>query len=156
MAIPWWAWMVLAGVLGLAEMHFPGSYLGWLALGALLTGIADVAFGLSLEGQIGMFAAASALSCAAGYIVYSRLGRVRPAAGLLNRRALAMVGMRGTVCEALRNGTGKVRLGDSVWLAEGPDLAVGAPVVVSAVSGTRVVVAALEPAAASAGPIPRL
>lgn len=154
MAIPWWAWMVLAGILGLAEMHVPGSYLGWIALGALLTGIVDAAFGLSLEGQIGAFAAASALSCAAGYFVYSRVGRVRRAAGLLNRRALAMVGARGIVCEAVQNGAGKVRLGDSVWLAEGPDLAPGTPVMVSAVNGTRVIVAALEPAAAAASTPP--
>lgn len=152
MAIPWWAWTVLVGVLGLAEMHLPGSYLGWIALGALLTGAADAAFDLSLEGQIGVFAAASALSCAGGYVVYSRLGRVGRAAALLNRRTLAMVGTRGTVCEAIRNGGGKVQLGDSVWLAEGPDLGVGTPVVVSAVSGTRVVVAAIEPAVASGRP----
>ncbi len=48
-----------------------------------------------------------------------------------------MVGAHGTVCEAFVNGRGKVRIGDTVWLADGPDLAEGAPVVVAGVRGTR-------------------
>ena len=40
-AFPWWAWMILAGGLGLAEMGVPGAYLMWIALGATLTGALD-------------------------------------------------------------------------------------------------------------------
>jgi membrane protein implicated in regulation of membrane protease activity len=141
----WWAWMILAGVLGLAEMHVPGAYLVWIALGAALTGAADAAFGLSLEGQLGVFAAASALSCAAGYFVYRRLHRRQRGDLPLNERHRSMLGERGTVCEAFVAGRGKVRLGDSVWLAAGPDLAEGAPIVVSGVRGTRLVVEGLQP-----------
>ena len=56
-----------------------------------------------------------------------------------------MVGARGTVCDAFFNGRGKVRVGDGVWLADGPDLPEGTPIVVSAVRGTRLVVQAVEP-----------
>ena len=142
----WWAWMILAGVLGLLEMHVPGAYLVWIALGALLTGAADAAFGLSLEGQLAVFAAASALSCAAGYFVYRELHqRQHRHEDPLNERHRSMLGERGTVCEAFVNGRGKVRLGDSVWLASGPDLAEGATVVVSGFRGTRLVVEAMQP-----------
>jgi membrane protein implicated in regulation of membrane protease activity len=147
MEIPWWLWMILAGVLGLAELHVPGSYLVWIALGAALTGAVDAAFGVSLEGQLATFAVASALSCLAGYFVYRRMRWPIRGETLLNDKGLAMVGARGTVCEAFFNGRGKVRLGDGVWLADGPDLAEGTPVVVSAVQGTRVVVHAVEPGA---------
>jgi membrane protein implicated in regulation of membrane protease activity len=141
----WWAWMLLAGVLGLAEMFVPGAYLVWIALGAALTGAADAAFGLSLEGQLGVFAAATALSCAAGYFVYRGLHRRQRQEEPLNERHRSMLGERGTVCEAFVNGRGKVRLGDSVWLAAGPDLAEGATVVVSGFRGTRLVVEAMQP-----------
>ena len=153
MAIPWWGWVVLAGMLGLAEMHVPGAYLIWMALGAALTGAVDAAFGLSLEGQLGTFAAASAASCAGGYFVYRELHR-RQQSGIstdeipLNERGLSMVGARGTVCEAILNGRGKVRLGDGVWLATGPDLAEGTPVAVTAVQGTRLFVQPLNPGTA--------
>jgi membrane protein implicated in regulation of membrane protease activity len=145
MNIPWWGWVVFAGVLALAELHVPGSYLVWIALGAALTGAVDAAFGVSLEGQLATFAVASALSCILGYFVYRRVRGEVP----LNERSLAMVGTRGTVCEAFFNGHGKVRLGDGVWLADGSDLAQGTPVVVSAVRGTRLVVQAVEPRAGS-------
>jgi membrane protein implicated in regulation of membrane protease activity len=145
---PWWAWTILAGVLALAEMHVPGAYLVWIALGAALTAAADAALRLSLEGQLGIFAAASAVSCAAGYFVYRRLHHRQHRELPLNERHRAMLGERGTVCEAFVNGRGKVRLGDSVWLAAGPDLAEGMPVVVSGVRGTRVVVEAMPPRSA--------
>jgi membrane protein implicated in regulation of membrane protease activity len=138
--------VILAGILALAELHAPGSYLVWIALGAAVTGVIDAAIGGSIEGQIGSFAAASALSCAIGYFVYRR---VRRGASLLNERGLAMVGARGTVCEAIFNGRGKVRLGDGVWLADGPDLAEGMPVAVTAVRGTRLIVEAIDPKSGS-------
>jgi membrane protein implicated in regulation of membrane protease activity len=126
-------------------MFAPGAYLVWVALGAALTGAADAAFGLSLEGQLGVFAAATALSCAAGYFVYRDLHRRQRHEEPLNERHRSMLGERGTVCEGFVNGRGKVRLGDSVWLAAGPDLAEGAPVVVNGFRGTRLVVDALQP-----------
>jgi membrane protein implicated in regulation of membrane protease activity len=144
MAVPWWAWVVLAGVLALAELHVPGSYLVWIALGAAVTSAVHAAFGASLEGQLLTFAGASALSCSVGYFVYRRISPRRHGETPLNERNLAMIGARGTVCENFRNGSGKVRLGDSVWLAAGPDFAEGAPVVVSAVRGTRLVVEAAK------------
>ena len=133
----WWVWVVAAGVLALGELHVPGSYLIWIALGAAVTASADAAWGLSLHAQLAVFAAASALSSGTGYFVYRNLHRRRRSEMRLNERGEAMVGARGTVCEAFVNGSGKVRLGDGVWLAAGPDLAEGTPVVVSAVHGTR-------------------
>jgi membrane protein implicated in regulation of membrane protease activity len=44
------------------------------------------------------------------------------------------------VFEAIVNGQGKVSLGDSVWLAQGPDMPVGASVVVTGLRGTIVIV----------------
>jgi membrane protein implicated in regulation of membrane protease activity len=54
-----------------------------------------------------------------------------------------MIGAKGLVAETIENGHGKVRLGDSVWLAEGPDMQSGAPIAVVGVKGTVLIV---EPA----------
>ena len=107
-----------------------------------IIGSSDRAFGLTLAGQLAVFAAASALSSLAGYFIYRQLHWGRRGEIVLNERGRALVGARGTVCEAFVNGSGKVRLGDGVWLAAGPDLAEGTPVVVSAVHGTRLFVQA--------------
>jgi membrane protein implicated in regulation of membrane protease activity len=131
-------------LVGFAELHASGSYLVWIALGAAVTAALDAAFSLPLAAQTAVFAAAAAVSCGAGYFVYRHIDRRRPDRTPLNQRALAMVGRSGVVCASFLNGEGKVRLGDTVWLAEGPALAEGAAVVVTSVRGTRVVV---EPAA---------
>jgi len=148
--LPWWGWIIASGVLGLGELHAPGAYLIWIALGAALTAAADAAFGLSLEGQLAVFVVISALSSVVGYFVYRKLYRPRRGELRLNERNLAMVGTRGVVCDAFVNGHGKVRLGDGVWLATGPDFAEGTPVVVSAVRGTRLFVEAAKPRTAGA------
>jgi len=141
--VPWWGWTVVAAVLALAEMHVPGSYLIWIALGAAVTAAVTAFYvAASTELQVATFAIAAAICCFAGYFVYRR-GDHRPVrATALNERGLALVGARGIVAAPIVNGEGKVRLGDTVWIAEGPLLAVGAPVVVSAVRGTRLVVIA--------------
>ena len=146
--LPWWGWIIAAGVFALGELHVPGAYLIWVALGTALTAAADAAFGLTLEAQLAAFVVTAGASSLAGYFVYRRLYRPRRGELRLNQRNLAMVGTRGVVCEAFVNGHGKVRLGDGVWLATGPDFAEGTPVVVSAVRGTRLFVeaAAAKPA----------
>jgi membrane protein implicated in regulation of membrane protease activity len=54
----------------------------------------------------------------------------------LNRRAVQLVGRVLVVEEAIENGRGKVRVGDTLWAAEGPDTAAGKEVDVLSVQGT--------------------
>ncbi|MGO9006727.1 MAG: NfeD family protein [Beijerinckiaceae bacterium] len=138
--IPWWSWASLAALVAYAELHAPGSYLIWIGLGAALTAALEAAFGLTLRDQLTAFMIASALSCAAGYFVYRRVNKGKQANDTLNQRNMSMIGAKGIVCEPFENGAGKVRLGDSVWLAEGPDLSEGVSVVVKSVRGTRLIV----------------
>lgn len=144
--LPWWLWAILAAVLGLAEMHAPGSYLIWIALGAAVTAAVDAAYGLSITAQLITMIAASSLSCFVGYFVYRQIGRRQPDAAPLNERNAMLVGAHGVVCSDIIHGQGKVRLGDTVWLAEGPDLPSGTAVIVRSARGARVSVAALDAA----------
>ena len=100
--------------------------------------------GLSFFGQTVAFVLLAVLSC----WCYWRF--LRPSAEaptdqpLLNRRAEQFVGRRYVLDTAIVNGRGKVKVGDSPWLAEGPDLPVGAEVEVVAVDGATLKVAAVE------------
>ena len=145
--MPWWGWAIAAALLGLAEMHAPGNYLIWIALGAVLTAAVDAWYALSTTAQVVTMTAASGLSCVVGYFVYGHVDRPRTDQAPLNQRAALLVGERGVVCADILHGTGKVRLGDTVWLAEGPDLPTGTAVIVKSVRRTRVRVAPVDAAA---------
>lgn len=53
----------------------------------------------------------------------------------LNRRSVQLVGRVGVVEEAIAHGHGRVRIGDTLWLVEGPDAPAGAQVRVKAAEG---------------------
>jgi membrane protein implicated in regulation of membrane protease activity len=136
-----WPWATAALLVALVELVAPGLYLVWIAAGAAITAAATGALGLALETQLLVFAAASLASCTIGFFVYRALARQRPDDPTVNQRGLDLIGAHGTVAEPFRDGRGKVRLGDSVWLAEGPgDLAQGAAIVVTRLRGTTAIV----------------
>jgi membrane protein implicated in regulation of membrane protease activity len=58
----------------------------------------------------------------------------------LNRPAVQLVGRVLVVAEAIESGRGKVRVGDTLWPAEGPDVPAGAEVKVVAAKATVLVV----------------
>jgi membrane protein implicated in regulation of membrane protease activity len=58
----------------------------------------------------------------------------------LNDRGHQFVGRSVTVEEAIEGGRGRVRIGDSLWAAEGPDAGQGARMKVTGVKGTVLVV----------------
>ncbi|WP_296706077.1 NfeD family protein [Rhodoblastus sp.] len=140
--MPWFMWAGIAIFLGLAELHAPGVYLVWIALGATAMTLLTILHQFSLEAQLGLFLAFSAVSSILGWFVYRTANRTSLDFDL-NERAYAMVGLCGTVAVPIQYGSGKVRVGDTVWLADGPELPESAPVRVRAVRGSRLIVEAL-------------
>jgi len=58
----------------------------------------------------------------------------------LNRRGERLVGQRVKVVESIVDGRGHVQVGDSPWLATGPDAAEGSMVLVIGVDGATLMV----------------
>lgn len=137
-----WAWAVAAVVIAFLELPVPGSYLIWIACAAALTALAGFVIGWSLSAQLTFFVVACIGTCVAGYFVYRHFDRRGRETEPVNRRDLDLIGAAATAMEAFANGQGRVRLGDTVWLAEcGEYLAAGTPVTVTAVRGTTLIVA---------------
>ena len=61
---------------------------------------------------------------------------------MMNKRADRLVGETVVVTQAIEGGTGKVKLGDSEWLARGADAAVGVRLRVTGHEGTALLVEA--------------
>lgn len=119
-----WIWMILAAILGTAEIIMPGFFLIWIGLAALVTGIITLLTGISEPAQFAVFATLAIAAVYAGRRWFA-LNPIESSDPLLNDRAARLVGETVTVVEAIDGGTGRVRVGDGVWPAKGADAAVG-------------------------------
>jgi membrane protein implicated in regulation of membrane protease activity len=136
---PHWGWLMLAVFLTTAEILVPGKFLIWFGAAAFVTGIATALIDIPFAAQLAIFAA---LAIVAVYAGRRRFGRspVGPEEPVVGERTGRLVGRRGIVVETIAQGSGRIRLGDSVWLATGPDMAVGEAARVLAVDGLQLVV----------------
>jgi membrane protein implicated in regulation of membrane protease activity len=130
-------WWILALLLIGAEVLLPGYFMLWIGLGAAVTGLVTLAApGLPVLAQAVAFVVLAFLSCAAyWYLLRPRLQREDRGEPRLNRRGEQNIGQRYVLAEAIVNGRGKARVGDSLWLVSGPDLPAGSTVEVVAVDG---------------------
>jgi len=125
----WW-WLLLAALLGIAEIVAPGIFLVWMAAAAVLTGLAAYALDLPLAYQIATFALLSVASVYSGRRIYDR-NPVRSQDPLLNDRIARLIGQSAEAVTAIENGEGRVRVGDSVWPARGPNAPLGTRLVIT-------------------------
>jgi membrane protein implicated in regulation of membrane protease activity len=134
-------WFWLAAGLGLAalEMVVPGVYLIWLALAALATGLLVFVAAPPIPLQLicFVFLALIAVYSAKRYLRDKPITSSDP---LLNNRGGRMVGEIATVTKAIEHGTGRVHIGDSDWIARGPNVAAGERVRVTGSDGAELIV----------------
>jgi membrane protein implicated in regulation of membrane protease activity len=137
---PWIAWLVLAALLGVAELMTTTLAFGLLAVAAVVAAVVG-GVGLGLPFQIAAFAVAAGTG----------LGVVRPLAvrhikqpPLLRTGTSALVGRPATVTEEVTVLAGRVRIGGEVWSARSYDEAqvipVGSTVDVFAIEGATALV----------------
>lgn len=141
-----WVWIALGLALACAEMAFPGVFLIWMAAAALITGVVAWQADIGVPLQVVIFAVLSIVSVYSG----RRFLRDNPVEGadpLLNRRGAQLVGQTGVITAAIDGGTGRVRHGDSEWLASGPDLEAGTRVRITACNGAVLQVEKVVPPA---------
>lgn len=134
-----WVWLTLGLVLAGLEMLLPGVYLIWLAVAAIVTGVLTLAFDLSLPLQVVDFVFLS-LIIAFSAKRFLRDKPIESADPLMNRRGARLVGETALVVEAIEHGSGRVKLGDSEWIARGPNVAAGERVRVTGSEGAVLLV----------------
>ena len=132
-----WNWFVLAAFLGLVEMLMPGLYIMWYALAAVLVGALALAIDMSWQIQLGLYAVMGfILLMTAMRLARQPLGKSDHP--LLNRRGEIHIGKTYILLEDVRNGRGRLRIGDGSWpveIADGQNLRAGDPVLVTGVKG---------------------
>ena len=136
---PWLGWLILAVLLGVAELAVPGVFLIWIAMAAAATGLIAFALPLPLPLQVVLFALFCLLSVYAGRRWY-RDNPVPSTDPLLNDRAARLIGRQVTVVEPLSGGEGRVHIDDTTWTATGPDADIGTRMIITGVSGATLMV----------------
>ena len=138
-----WTWWIAAGLLIILEALAPGAVFLWLGISGAFVGlIAWLNPGLSWEIQTSLFAVLSVVSI----VVWRKFMKTRPTDTdhpALNERSRDMIGREITLVEAIHNGEGRTRIGDTIWLVEGPDLGEGAHAKVTEVNGSTLIVEAI-------------
>ena len=131
---PYWWWLIAGIALAIAELIAPGFFLIWLGAAAVLTGLATLLLGLPPGAQSLLFAV---IAIGAVYAArrWFRSNPIRTSDPLLNDRAGRLIGQQVLVVVAILNGEGRVRVGDGMWTARGPDVAAGAWVRVAGADG---------------------
>lgn len=134
-----WAWLILAVVLFALETVVPGVHFAWFGVAAIVVSALILSLGISWPAQLIAFAITAVIS------VFLARRWSNPKSEIsdtpdLNVRGAQYVGRTVTVEEAIYGGRGKVRVGDTLWVAEGPDQPVGSRVRVSGVNGTVLMV----------------
>lgn len=136
---PHWLWLALGLILAIGEMVIPGVFLIWLAGAALVTGLVAWAVPIGVPLQVVLFAVLAIASVFAGRNWLAR-NPVESADPLMNDRGARAIGEVVTVTEVLGPGTGRVKLGDSEWLAHGPDAEPGTRMRVAGHDGATLIV----------------
>jgi len=140
---PHWVWLALGLVLATAEMAIPGVFLIWMAGAALITGVVAWATPIGLPWQVVLFAVLAVTSVFLGRR-YLAANPVVPADPKMNDRGARAIGEMVIVTHAIDGGSGRVKLGDSEWLAKGPDAEPGTRMRVSGHDGAVLLVEHLQ------------
>jgi membrane protein implicated in regulation of membrane protease activity len=134
-----WAWFIFAVILFTLETIVPGVHFLWFGMAALIVGLLTIAAGITWPMQFVAFAVIACVMVLAvrRYASPTNVGSDEPD---LNVRGAQYIGRTLVVEEAIRDGRGKVRVGDTLWPAQGPDIPKGSNAKVTGVRGTVLVV----------------
>jgi inner membrane protein len=122
-----WNWLIAGLVLMVLELITPGVFLLWLGLAALLVGVIALFVDWVWQVQVIAFAAFS-LAAVPLWRRVATQSAPNTDTGFLNRRSDALVGRIFTLDHPIMDGSGRIKVDDTVWRVSGPDCPAGSRV----------------------------
>lgn len=134
--LSYWDWLALGTLLLILEVFGAGGYLLWVGMAAAAVGVIGFVIPtLSWALQFVLFGVLSVLT-AVFWWKRQRSNLSTSDQPGLNVPGQHLLGRVLVVSTAISGGRGKVQVGDSVWLAQGPDAQAGTRVKVTGIDGT--------------------
>jgi membrane protein implicated in regulation of membrane protease activity len=137
-----WNWLIFGFILMALELTAPGVFLFWLGLAALLVGLVSFAINPSWQAQLLMFAVFTAAAVPAWRYFARSASSNSVSNPFLNKRTEAMIGREFTLEKPIVDGSGTVRIDDTIWRVAGPDTPAGSRVRIVQADGASLTVAA--------------
>ncbi len=134
-SLGFWDWFIAGGLLLVLEVLSPGVFMLWLGLAAMLVGTISIFVDWSWQAQFIAFAVFSVAAIPA-WRRLSMQAETTTDQPFLNRRAEALVGRIFTLERPIVDGSGTMRIDDTVWRITGADVPAGSRVRVARVEGT--------------------
>ncbi len=134
-----WSWFLLAALLLGLEIVLPGVHFVWFGFAAGIVGVLALVTGVAWAWQLIAF---GLIACVVVYAMrsYADPARVKSDEPDLNVRGQQYIGRMAVVEDAIVEGRGKVRIGDTHWIVKGSDTPVGATVKITGVDGIVLIV----------------
>lgn len=138
-----WAWVVIGILVMGLELVVPGTFMLWLGLAAIATGIITGIFDISWQSAMIIYAGLALAAVVLGRWLTNKpdLSANEPEPDL-NRSDRSLIGQSLRLESAIIDGIGRVRVNDSSWRVTGPDMPAGERVRVIGMNGTTLEVEA--------------
>ena len=137
-----WNWLIFGFILMALELLAPGVFMFWLGLAALLVGLLSFAINPSWQAQLLMFAVFAAAAVPAWRYFAKSASSHSVSNPFLNKRTEALIGRVFTLEKPIIDGSGTVRIDDTIWRVAGPDAPAGSRVRIVQADGASLTVAA--------------
>lgn len=142
-----WTWVIFGLILLCVEIVAPSTFLLWPGLAALIVGGVTLIMGLDADNplwtwqlQILSFLVLSLVITFSGRRLMKKYDKSPVEQPDLNERGAQLVGQNVTVTVAIKNGQGRVKIGDTTWSVRGPDVKAGQMVRVVGNDGNHLLV----------------
>lgn len=123
-----WSWWIVGFILLAAELVAPGVFLVWIGAAALVIGVASLALWETAfwawQLQLVLFAALSVVFALQGRKYFGKDNTISDEP-FLNQREASLIGRTATLHEPIAEGRGRIRLDDTWWPVNGPDMPAG-------------------------------
>jgi len=139
-----WGWLILAAILFALDINAPGFFLVWFALAAAAVGALLFAVPIPNPWPMVAFSAASVLSLFLGRALWGSHRERKSDRPFLNQRSRQLIGQTFVLTDPIEGGRGRIKVGDTVWSVNGPDMPAGEMVRVNKAEGMLLTVEAAE------------
>lgn len=131
----WWQWFSFGIALLAVELMFPGIFMLWFGISALITTL--VVFALDISGIFPIILFLTA-GISASFFGYGYQKKCK--AQLVNNLEKNFVGRTIKLQCAIENGIGREKIDNSYWTLKGSDLAKDEKVIITGVEGNSLIV----------------